>query len=74
MLINFCQFRKIREGAPKAVFWLLGVNRILVRFLEMFPYPQNQIASSLFWSAKRDWGFGGKGTSANLTAIQVSLR
>lgn len=31
--------------------------------------PPEKTAPSIFWSAREDWGSGGKKTSANLTAI-----
>jgi hypothetical protein len=52
-----------------AVFAALVVNRNLARLLEMVSSPRYSLASSIFWSAKEDGGFGGKKTSANLAAM-----
>ena len=69
---------KFREGAPRPkqlgnaeVAAGLGVNRNLVRFLELVSSPQYQLTSSLFWSAKEGGGSGGRKPAANLAAMQL---
>lgn len=37
------------------------------------PAPRNKKSRSIAWSAKREGGFGGKGTAANLAAKQTEL-